>query len=83
MENTEILSSLIEIIKPYVPEEAASVELTEDKHLIEDLKINSAHIIDIVLDIEEKFDIAIDDNAVGTMNTLGDVVKAIGAEMTS
>ena len=70
-------TDLLEIIKPYLPEEIEVNEVSEDKHLINDLKINSAHIVDIVLDIEDKFDIMIDDDAIGEMNTVQDSINMV------
>lgn len=72
-----VKTDLLEIIKPYLPEEIEVQEVSEEKHLINDLKINSAHIVDIVLDIEDKFDIMIDDDAIGEMNTVQDSIDMV------
>jgi acyl carrier protein len=81
MENAEIQDSLKEIIRPYLPEDVKVEDLTAEKELINDLKINSAHIVDIVLDIEEKFDIMIDDDSIGKMNTVKDAVEVISEKI--
>ena len=65
MNEQNVKFDLIEIIKPYLPEDIQLDDVSEEKHLINDLKINSAHIVDIVLDIEDKFDIMIDDDIIG------------------
>lgn len=83
MENTEIKDALVEIIKPYLPEDVSIDNLTEESELIQDLKINSAHIVDIVLDIEDKFDIMIEDDVIGDMNKVGDAVKIIAGKISS
>ena len=70
MNQESVKTDLLEIIKPYLPEDVQITEVSEEKHLINDLRINSAHIVDIVLDIEDKFDIMIDDDAIGEMNTV-------------
>jgi len=72
-----VKTDLLEIIKPYLPEEIQVGEVSEEKHLINDLKINSAHIVDIVLDIEDKFDIMIDDDSIGEMNTVKDSIDVV------
>ena len=72
-----VKTDLLEIITPYLPEEVGVQQVSEDKHLINDLKINSAHIVDIVLDIEDKFDIMIDDDAIGEMNTVQDSIDMV------
>ena len=68
---------LIDIIKPYLPQDILDNEVSEDNHLINDLMINSAHIVDIVLDIEDKFDIMIDDDVIGEMNTVQDSIDVV------
>jgi len=73
----DVKADLLEIIRPYLPEEIEVNEVSEDKHLINDLKINSAHIVDIVLDIEDKFNIMIDDDAIGEMNTVQDSINMV------
>lgn len=83
MENNEIKDALVEIIKPYLPEDVSIDNLTEESELIQDLKINSAHIVDIVLDIEDKFDIMIEDDVIGDMNKVGDAVKIIAGKISS
>ena len=77
MTQESVKTDLIEIIKPYLPEEIQMDDVSEEKHLINDLKINSAHIVDIVLDIEDRFDIMIDDDVIGEMNTVGDSIDVV------
>ncbi len=70
MNKTELIEALKEIAKPYVQDEAAFQNLTEDTKFIDDLKINSANLVDIVLDVEDKFDILIEDEAMENMLTV-------------
>ncbi|MEM6641475.1 MAG: acyl carrier protein [Bacteroidota bacterium] len=77
MNQESVKTDLLEIIKPYLPEDVQLSDVSEEKHLINDLKINSAHIVDIVLDIEDKFDIMIDDDAIGEMNTVRDSIDVV------
>lgn len=75
--NDTIRQELVEIIKVYLPSDASPDEITDEMHLITDLKINSTDIVDIVIDIEDKYDIEIEDDAVGEMNTVHDAIKLI------
>ncbi|MEM0939118.1 MAG: acyl carrier protein [Bacteroidota bacterium] len=77
MNQENIKTDLLEIIKPYLPEDIQIGQVSEEKHLVNDLKINSAHIVDIVLDIEDRFDIMIDDDAIGEMNTVKDSINVV------
>ena len=81
MNEVDIKKALLEIIKPYISENEKFETITENTELINDLKINSAHIVDIVLDIEDKFDIMIEDDTIAKMNTVGDAIKIINSLM--
>ena len=67
MTKQEKLNALKEIIKPYIKNQEAFDHLTEDTDFIKDLMINSANLVDIILDIEEKFSIVIDNQSMERM----------------
>ena len=60
MTREAIIIQLKQIVKPYVREQEALESLNENTDFINDLKINSANLVDIILDIEENFNITID-----------------------
>jgi acyl carrier protein len=67
MSDTQTIVKLKEIIRPYVKEQSALENLNETTDFINDLKINSANLVDIVLDIEEVFGIEIDNQSMEKM----------------
>lgn len=67
MKNDDLISKLKTIVKPYIQDEIAFANLTEDTDFIKDLKINSANLIDVILDIEDEFDIEIDNDSMEKM----------------
>lgn len=67
MNREEAITKLRAIVKPYVKNQEAFDNLTESTDFINDLKINSANLVDIVLDVEEVFDIVIDNEAMEKM----------------
>lgn len=75
MEREQMLTKLKTIIKPYVKNEEALENLTENTDFINDLNINSANLVDVILDVEEVFDIEIDANS---MEKMRDVKSALG-----
>lgn len=77
MSREEILAKLKNIVKPFVTDESLFEGLTENSDLINDLKINSAHVVDIVLDIETEFDIVVDDESINKMTTIGSSIDVI------
>ncbi|MBN8823053.1 MULTISPECIES: phosphopantetheine-binding protein [unclassified Spirosoma] len=78
MENKdELIATLKKIVKPYVQDEQAFQNLTEDTDFIKDLKINSANLVDIALDVEEAYDIEIDNESMERMLTVGSAIEII------
>ncbi|HIQ72677.1 MAG TPA: acyl carrier protein [Candidatus Onthenecus intestinigallinarum] len=56
-----------------VPESAVTLEA----RLQEDLKADSANVMMLVMDIEQDFDITVEDDAITTVKTVGDLVRYI------
>ncbi len=71
MERQEIAKKLKDVIEPYVQNKPALENATDETSLLLDLEINSAHLVDIILDMEEVFDIEIDDENAEKMMTIG------------
>ena len=67
MTKKELISSLQKIIKPYVQDQEAFKNLSEETDFINDLKINSANLVDVILDVEDEFDIEIDNESMEKM----------------
>jgi acyl carrier protein len=67
IQKQEIIEQLKEIMKPYVNDQLALDSLTETTDFIADLKINSANLVDVILDIEEKYNIVIDNESMESM----------------
>ena len=67
MNKEQTIIDLKNIVKPYIQNQEAFDVLTENTDFINDLKINSANLVDVILDIEEKYDIVIDNEAMEKM----------------
>jgi len=81
MNQQEILEKLKAIVKPFVKNEEAFNNLTEDTDFITDLNINSANLVDIVLDTEESFDIEIDNASMEKMLTIKAALEIINTKL--
>jgi acyl carrier protein len=81
MEKEVLIDKLKDVIKPYVQDQQAFDNLTEETDFINDLKVNSANLIDIVLDVEDVFDIEIDNESMEQMLTVEKAVEIIQAKM--
>lgn len=67
MTEAEIVEKLKGIVKPYVKNEEAFNNLGEQTDFLNDLRINSANLVDVILDIENEFNIVIDNESMEKM----------------
>ncbi|UCE93724.1 MAG: acyl carrier protein [Flavobacteriaceae bacterium] len=81
MEKVELITKLKEIVKPYIQDQQAFENLNEGTNFINDLKINSANLVDIVLDVEDAFDIEIDNESMEQMLSVQKAMEIIESKM--
>lgn len=67
MTKPEIIQKLKIIVKPFVNNQQAFENLTEETDFIKDLQINSANLVDVILDVEDAFEIVIDQQSMERM----------------
>ncbi|CAM2899615.1 acyl carrier protein [Flavobacterium succinicans] len=75
--NENKIEQLKNIILPYVQNAEMLESLSEETDFIRDLNINSSNLVDIVLDIEEKFDIVIDNTSMERMTNVKAALEII------
>lgn len=73
----EIRTSVITILKKYTFNKDVWQGFNDSSSIITDLKINSARIVDIVIDIEELYNIEISDEELDRLSNLIDIVNLI------
>lgn len=77
MSEMDILPRLKKIVTPYVQQEEGLQNFDESTSFINDLEINSANLVDVVLDVEDEFNIEIDNDSMEGMLTVGDAKEII------
>ena len=80
MDQTEIFDQVVKILTPYVKNQEALEGASLATHILDDLKVNSARLVDVVLEFEDAFNIEIDDDDVDTVETIGNAVELIKAK---
>ncbi len=68
------LARIYEVLKPYVPE---GESLTEQSELVSDLGLSSIDVMEMIVEIEDFFDISIPLNILPDISTVGDLAKAL------
>ena len=77
MTEQEVFQQVVKILTPYVKNQEALEKVAMGTNILEDLKVNSARLVDVVLAFEDEFDIEIADEDVDKVNAVGDAVTLI------
>jgi acyl carrier protein len=77
MSRDEIFAKVMEIIGRYAKNKDALEGASEETNILEDLKVNSARLVDVILDFEDEFDIEVADEDADAVNTVGNAVALI------
>lgn len=77
MDRHEILEELKKVLGPYIKNKDLLQNIDETTNLIADLRINSANLVDIVIDAEAKYNIEIDVDSAEKMTTIGTCIDVI------
>jgi acyl carrier protein len=83
MTKEEIISKLTTLVKPYVQNEEGFKNMNEDTDFINDLEINSANLVDIILDVEDEFKVEIDNDSMEKMLSVKSTVLVIQEKMNA
>lgn len=83
MNREDAIQKLKYIVKPYVKDEAALEKINENTDFINDLNINSANLVDVVLDVEEVFDIEIDAESMEKMRDVKSALAVIEEKISA
>ena len=81
MTQSEIFDRVVKILTPYVKNPEALAAVSEKTHILDELKVNSARLVDVVLEFEDAFDIEIADEDVDSVETVGNAVALIEAKL--
>jgi acyl carrier protein len=81
MTQSEIFDRVVKILTPYVKNPEALASVSEKTHILDELKVNSARLVDVVLEFEDAFDIEIADEDVDSVETVGNAVELIQAKL--
>ena len=76
-----VMKQVVDIVTPFVKNKSALDNITPETSILDDLKVNSARLVDIVLAFEDAFGIEIDDEDADKVRTIGDATKLVVAKI--
>ena len=77
----EIAEKLKKIITPYVNNPDSLKNISDESEFIKDLEINSANLVDVILDVEDEFDIRIENEEMEKMLSVGASLEIIRSKV--
>lgn len=83
MTNEELIQKLKTIVAPYIQNEEAFKHLTEDTDFVNDLQINSANLVDIILDVEDEFEIRLENEDMEKMLDVKSTIEIINTKLAA
>ncbi len=81
MTRAELIKHLSPILAAYTENKEAIENITEETDFIKDLQINSANLVDVILDVEEQFGIEIDNQSMEKMLNVGASLNVIETKL--
>ena len=81
MNRKTILDELKKVLSPYTVDKKMLDSINDHTDLIKDLKINSANLVDIIIDSETKYKIEIDMDSAEKMSNVGSCIDVILEKM--
>jgi acyl carrier protein len=82
MKREETLEQLKKIVKPYTNNDLAFDNFSAETDFIADLNINSANLVDIILDVEDAFEIQIDNESMEKMLDVKSTLEIIETKLS-
>ena len=77
MEENKIFEEFVNILKLYAKNEDMLAKATKETHILDDLKVNSARLVDVIIKCEDVYGISVDDDEADKIRTIGDAVRII------
>ena len=83
MSSEEIYNQLLPIITLYLPEDVSADSINQESDLTKDLNINSAYLVDVVLDVEDTYNVEFSNQDMEQLRTVNDAIEIIQNKITN
>jgi acyl carrier protein len=77
MDEQQIFTEITGILKNYTKDAALLDKATAETHILKDLKVNSARLVDVIIRCEDVFGVTIDDDEADKIRTIGDAIALV------
>jgi acyl carrier protein len=77
MDEQKIFQEMVNILRTYTKDVSLLDKATKETHILNDLKVNSARLVDVIIKCEDVFEITIEDDEADKIGTIGDAIALI------
>ena len=81
LNDAELYERIRLVLIHVIPKGVSPDNIAPETRLLEDLDIDSAHVVDLVLGLEDALGISIEDGVIETIKTVGDLVALVKAKV--
>lgn len=81
MDEQSIFSKMLDILKVYTKDPSLLDKATMETHILNDLKVNSARLVDVIIKCEDVFGVTVEDDEADKIGTIGDAVNIIKSKL--
>jgi len=81
MDEKKIYEEFTNILRLYAKNPEELERATKDTHILNDLKVNSARLVDVIIKCEDVFGIGIEDDEADKIRTIGDALEVIKCKL--
>lgn len=77
MDRKAVFDQVVAILRPFVKNQAALAAVADGTSILRDLKVNSARLVEVLVKLQERFEVEVSDDDADKVRTVGDVVTLI------
>jgi len=81
MDEQTIFSKMLDILRLYTKDASLLDKATMDTNILNDLKVNSARLVDVIIKCEDTFGVTVEDDEADKIGTIGDAVGIIKTKL--
>lgn len=73
-DQSKIFATICNVLAEYIPE---GTEITNETKIVADLEIDSVDVFDLIMEVEDAYDISISMELISTTHTVGELVNVV------
>ena len=73
-DKSKIFDTIVSVLAEYIPD---GIKITNDTRIVADLEIDSVDVFDLIMEVEDAYDISISMELISTTHPVGELVNVV------